>query len=48
MQKYLRAGPANLPLGKWYPAGANHFDLADFCLYEMKNPTMLSNKSSTA
>jgi len=48
MQKYLRAGPAKMPLGNWYPAVKNHFNQADFCLSEMKKPTMWSNKSSTA
>ena len=36
------------PLRSWYNCGTNHFHQADFCLAEMKKPTMLSNKSSTA
>ena len=28
--------------------GTNRFHQADFCLMEMKKPTMLSNKRSTA
>jgi len=43
-QKSLRAGPAKMPLGNWYPAGTNHFNQADFCLAEMKKPHMSSNK----
>jgi len=31
----------------WYNCGTNHFKQADFCLEEMKKPTMLSNKRST-
>ena len=42
----LRADHAKMPLWNWYPAGTNHFGQADFCLAEMKKPTMLSNKSS--
>jgi len=48
MQKYLRAGPAQMPLGNWYPAGTYNFHPKDVCRAEMKKPTMLSNKNSTA
>ena len=37
-----------MPLPCWYNCGTNHLHQADFCLAEMKKPTMLSNKSSTA
>ena len=37
-----------MPLRSWYNCGTNHFQQADFCLAEMKKPTMLSNKRSTA
>ena len=32
----------------WLNSGTNHFNQADFCLPEMKKPTILSNKSDTA
>ena len=48
MLKYLRAGPSKMPLRSWYNCGTNHFDQADFCLAEMREPTMLSIKRSTA
>ena len=48
MLKYLRAGPSKMPFRSWYNYGTNHFHQADFCLAEMKKPTMLSNKGSTA
>ena len=37
-----------MPLRSWYNCGTNHFHQADFCLAEMKKPTVLSNKCSTA
>ena len=46
--KNLRAGPSKMTPRCWYICGTNHFDQADFCLAEMKKPTMLSNKSITA
>jgi len=48
MQTYLRAGSAEMPLRNWYPAGTHNFHPTDFYRAEMKKPTMLSNKSSTA
>ena len=39
---------SKMPLRSWYNCGTNHFHQADFCLAEMKKPTMLSNKRSTA
>jgi len=35
-------------LWSWLNSGTNHFNQADFCLPEMKKPTILSNKSDTA
>jgi len=46
--KYWRASPAEMPFRNWYTANTNHFRLTDFCQVEMKNPTRLSNKTSTA
>jgi len=37
-----------MPLRCGYNCGTNHFHQVDFCLAEMKKPTRLSNKSSTA
>ena len=37
-----------MPLRCWYNCGTKNFHQADFCLAEMKKPTMLRNKSSTA
>jgi len=37
-----------MPLWSWFNCGTNHFHQADFCLGEMKKPTVLSNKSSNA
>jgi len=45
---FLRAGPSRMPLRSWYNCGTNHFHQADFCLAEMKKPTVLSNKCSSA
>jgi len=39
--KNLRAGPAEMPFQNWYTA--NHF-LRDFCHWEIKNTTRLSNE----
>jgi len=43
--KYLRAGPDEMPFRNWYTANTNHFNLTD-CQIEMKNPTILTNKSN--
>jgi len=48
MQKYVRAGPAEMSFGNWYPAGTHDFLPTYFRQMEMKKPTMLSNKSSIA
>jgi len=45
MYKYLRAGPSEMLLPRWYNCGTNYFLQADFCLAEMKKPTVLSNIS---
>jgi len=37
-----------MPLRSWYNCGTNHFHQADFCLAEMKKPTVLRNKCSPA
>ena len=36
------------PIRCWYNCGTNHFHQADFCLAEMKKPTVLSNNWSNA
>jgi len=46
--KYLRAGPAEMPLETWYIVNTNHFRLTDFCQPEIKKTTELSNEPSTA
>jgi len=33
-----------MPLPNWYNCGTNRFHKADFCLAEMKKPTVLSIK----
>ena len=48
MQKYLRAGPAEMSLGSWYLTGTKAFPAGHFGQPEMNNSTMLSNKTSTA
>jgi len=42
------AGPSKMPLRSWYNCGTNNFQQEDFCLIEMKKPTVLSNKCSKA
>ena len=46
--KNLRAGPPQVPLRSWYKCGTKHFCLTDFCQAEMKTPTRLCDKTSTA
>ena len=46
--KYLRAGPAEMPVQNWYTANANHFRLSDFRQAEIQNTTGLSDEPSTA
>jgi hypothetical protein len=46
--KYLRAGPAQMPVQNWYTANTNYFRLTDSCQAEIQNTTRLSDKPSTA
>jgi len=46
--KYLRAGPAEMPVQNWYTASSNHFRLTDFCQAKIINTSGLSNEPSTA
>ena len=50
LQKYLMAGPSEMPLRSWYNCGTKHFHPTMMVdgLVEMKNPTRFSNTTSTA
>ena len=44
---FLRADSAEMPFQNWYTANTNHFLVTDFCQFEIKNTTGLSNKHRT-
>jgi len=46
--KLFKGWPPEMPLRNCYNCGTKHFRLTDVCQSEMKNPTGLSNKTSTA
>jgi len=46
--KCLRASPDDLPFGGWYLSSTKKFRPDRFGRVEMKTPTGLSNKTSTA
>ena len=47
-EKILKGWLPETPLRSWYNCCTKHFRLTDFCQAEMKTPTRLSNKTSTA